>query len=403
MKRIFQIIAPADPPFTPMAFTRIPIVQRFWYGGLAAAAVGFTLGFGLWMWQHGMLPVEGNYFLLKLMHARIQIEGFVGSFLLGFALQSGPHMTGGKPPASKILLQLLAVFWTGFLLSMTPDMRLALLGNGLSTLAFAWAGYLLLKITLAGSPQLRLARGLPLAAGITLMSITPWLELDDPGYALFVLWCGPVTVALVAAQQLINNVLGGKIIQGKLAILFLASLALSWMATGAAAFTEWESWRLVGLCWLVSLALLTVGTDFGQASRRFGWKSINVTLSLGLAYAFMCALQLILLQIDQFLDMAVHLLGAGVLTTLIIGVTARVAGFFSAGAVLPDRVVSWLVVLWGVVALTRTIAPMTPMEEMWTVWISVLGGLILVLWGVRTGYRLMQIQKLVPPTITINQ
>ncbi|MBF0125738.1 MAG: NnrS family protein [Magnetococcales bacterium] len=397
-QRIIQIIAPPDPPFTPMNFTRIPIVQRFWYGGLGAGAPGFLLGFGLWMWQHGFMIVEGDsYYLLKLWHARLQIEGFVGAFLLGFALQSGPHITGGKPPGSQGLLILFHLLWPGLLLSLAPDPRVAMLGGVLVSAAYGGAGYALLRVSLAGNPRLRVPRGLPLTAGITLMAAAPWLELDDPEVALFLLWCGPVTMALVAAQQLINNVLGGRILQGRMGQLFVVLLALSWLASGSAAFAGWGSWRMAGACWLGTLSVLLVGTDFPRMVWRMGWTAITVTLGSGFAFAFGSGW--VMLQRDALPDSALHLLAAGMLTTLILGVSARVTGFFSAGAVLPDRVVSYLVILWGVVALTRALSPVLPMEEIWTVWMSILGGLLLLLWGVRTGYRLSQIRKLLPKNL----
>ncbi|MBF0427495.1 MAG: NnrS family protein [Magnetococcales bacterium] len=395
MKRFIQILAPADPPFTPMTFTRIPVVHRFWFGGLAAAAMGFPLGFGLWMWQHGIFTGEGHFFLFKLWHARLQIEGFLGSFLLGFALQSGPHIAGGKPPPSKSLLWLFTLLWCGLTLSFVP--LLEWLGAGLVSLAYGGAGYFLWVVTRDGNPALRTPRGLPLASAMTLMAITPWLPLDDPGYALFILWCGPVTMALVAAQQLIQNVLGGRLLQGRSGNIFATSLLLAWLASGMAAFTAWGSWPLAGLCWLATLAILIVGSDFIRAVWRFGWASISITLTLGLLYGLQCVW--LMLQKDWLPDMAVHLLGSALMTTLVIGVTVRVAGFFSAGAVLSDRVTSYLLILWGVVALTRSYSPMTPMDEMWSVWMSLLGSLILLTWGVRTGYRLTQIHKLLPPTL----
>ncbi|MBF0296457.1 MAG: NnrS family protein [Magnetococcales bacterium] len=398
MRRIIQIIAPADPPFTPMNFTRVPIVHRFWYGGLAAGLAGFFLGFGLWLWQHGQLGIAGDYFFFKLMHARIQIEGFVGSFLLGFALQSGPHVTGGKPPPSELLVKLLYLLWAGLALTFLPVSWLAVVGNVLVSGAYGGAGYLLLRVTLAGNPALRMPRGLPLALGMGLMALTPWLQLDDPGVALFVLWCGPVTVALVAAQQLIQNVVGGRFLQKGTALAFALALLVAWLVSGGAAFAGWGSWRLAGVAWLVVLAILLMGTDYPRAAWRFGWAAIQLTLTLGFAYALGTAL--LLSAHGAMLDSAVHLLAAGMLTTLILGVTVRVAGFFSAGAVLPDRATAILLVVWGMVALVRVFSPVWPMEESRIVWVSVLGGLVLLLWGGRTAYRLSRIHLLLPESIT---
>ncbi|MBF0614957.1 MAG: NnrS family protein [Magnetococcales bacterium] len=393
MKRLIRIISTNDPPFTPMTFTRQPVVQRFWYGGLLIGLIGFALGFALWMWQHGTLNIQGDYFFWKHEHARLQIAGFLGSFLLGFALQSGPHVTGGKPPESRYLLWLCHLLWTGVAITFLPA-PWSTIGQIMISVTYAGAGLFLLQVTRAGNPRLRLPRGYPLAAGMTLMSLSPWLPLDEPAIALYLLWCGPVTMALVAAQQLIQNVIGGQWLQDRPAIHFISSLILAWGSSALAAFTPVGSWQLSGLFWLTTLMLLLHGTGFIPAAWRLGWKSINVTLSLGFAHAIICALWLILA--DGHLDVAVHLLGAAFLTTLIIGVTVRVAGFFSAGAVLSDHVTSLLLGGWAIIAWVRAFSPVWPMDEIWTAWISVGGALILGLWGVRTGHRLMQIRTLVP-------
>ncbi|MBF0341225.1 MAG: NnrS family protein [Magnetococcales bacterium] len=395
MQRLIQIIAPQDTAFTPMTFTRQPVVQRFWYGGLVAGLFGFALGFLLWMWQHGMLHITGDYFAGKFWHARLQIEGFLGSFLLGFALQSGPHVSGGKPPPSRNLLRLCHLLWVGLLLSGLP--WVGLVGDLLVGGVYAGAGYYLLQITRFGNPGMRLPRGFPLAAGMSLMALTPWLPLDDPGVALFVLWCGPVTMALVAAQQLIQNVLGGLMLQGRPALHFIVALGVAWSVTALAAFVGWGSWTLAGLGWLATLGLFLRGTGFLQAARRFGWASINVTLSLGLFHALAAALWLALG--GGVPDVAVHLLGAAFLTTLILGVTIRVTGFFSAGAVVPDRIASWMVALWAVVAWMRAFSPVWPMPESVTVWISLAGGIILGVWGVRIAWRLLKIREIVPVSL----
>ncbi|MBF0126807.1 MAG: NnrS family protein [Magnetococcales bacterium] len=401
MNRIIRIFTPADPPFIPMNFTRMPVVHRFWYGGLVAALAGFVLGFGLWTWQHGYLLVEWNYFLVRLWHARIQIEGFVGSFLLGFALQSGPHVAGGQPPPSSVLLQILPVLWAGLLLSLSPYDPVALVGQVLVSGAYGAAGYFLLRVTLGGNPMLRVPRGIPLAAGITLMATTPWLELDDPGIALFILWCGPVTVAMVAGQQLINNVLGGRVLQGSWGIGFTGLTLLAWLLSAMAAFHAQGSWRLAALAWLAQMAVLLAGTGFVPALRNAAsWLSIHVTLTSGLAFGLASALVLLAGEGLALQDVALHLLAAGMLTTLIVGVSVRVAGFFSAGAVLPDQLTSYLLLLWAVVAGVRSLSPLLPMEEYWTVALSLLGMLLLLVWGGRTAYRLTRIHRLLPAAIT---
>lgn len=404
MNRLIHIIAPPDPPMTPMTFTRLPVLHRFWGGGLVAAMVGFALGFVLWAWQQGVMEVPAAYPELRLWHARIQILMFVGSFLLGFALQSGPHVVGGQPPPSRTLLWLLPLLWSGFLLTLVPNVWIVGVGNLLISITYGGAAWFLWRMTLGGDPARRMVRGMPLAASFLPLAVAPWLALDHAAMALWVLWCGPMTSALVAGQQLIQNVLGGTLLQGGRARLFAASLTLAWILSGVATFSTENTWPWAGVAWLVVILTLASGTGFVQAAWRARFKAINVTLVLGFLSAGGCALLLGVQGRALSLDAAVHLLGAGALTTLILGVAARVAGFFSGDAVLNDRVLVYLLLLWSMVALLRTLSTLTPLamptDPRW-LWIALTaGGVILTLWSLRVGRRLWQIDQQRPPDIT---
>ena len=393
--RFIQHLFPPDPPLSPMTFSRLPVVHRFWLGGVVAALLGFALGFALWAWQQGLLPVPPLYPHLQLWHARIQILLFIGSFLLGFALQSGPHVVGGPPPASRSLLRLLPLLWLGFGLSLAPFIWLIALGNLLISLTYLAAAYFLLRITLQGDPLRRLPRGIPLAASLLPLAIAPWLALDQAEMALWVLWCGPATTALVAAQQLIHNVLGGKCLQGGLTRLFAALLLIAWLLSSLATFSNAPFWPWAGLAWLAVLTILALGSHFPHAVWQCGWTSINLTLLLGFATALACALGLT--QPGLPLDAAVHLLGAGMLTSLVLGVAARVARFFSGMSVLNDRLLSALLLLWNGVVLARistTLGWYIPYHGLHIG--IVLGSLLLTLWSLRIALRLWQIEQTIP-------
>ena len=76
----------------------------------------------------------------------------------------------------------------------------------------------------------------------------------------------------------------------------------------------------------------------------------SVTLVLGLAFALAGALWLVW---ELPPDGAVHLLGAGLLSTLILGVVARVVRFFSGTAALNDRLLCYVLLVWGGVVGAR--------------------------------------------------
>ncbi|MEO5362951.1 MAG: NnrS family protein [Magnetococcus sp. DMHC-8] len=400
MSPFLQRLLPPDPPFNPMVFTRRPVVHRFWVGGVISALIGFGMGFFLWAWQQGLLPVPAFYPHIKLWHARIQIILFAGSFLLGFALQSGPHVIGGTPPPARHLLRLLLPLWSGFVISLLFDGWLLTLGNLLVTLACLGAVYFLVRITLSGDPLRRLQRGIPLTISFLPLAISPWLALDNPDQALWVLWCGPVTSALVAGQQLIQNVLGGKLLQGNMARLFAGGLLAAWLVTTLAAFVNPAFWPWAGLAWVVVLALLLIGTDFLRAAAVFGLASINVTLVLGFAAALACAMWLAWSGPAPALDGPVHLLGAGMLTLLILGVAARVVSFFADRAALNDRLLCYLLLLWGLLALARVGTALgRPLPQPVLAGLILLGTLLLILWSTRLAISLWRISRKITPAL----
>ena len=378
MQKLIQKIALPDPPLVPMTFTRLPVVHRFWAGGLLAAVAGFSLGFLLWLWHQGVFQAPSEYLELRTWHARIQILMFAGSFLLGFALQSGPHVVGGQPPPSRLLLLLLPLLWIGFFLTFVPNIWIVILGNVSISAAYGGAAYFLLRITLKGDPLRRLSRGMPLAASFVPLAMAPWLTLESA------------------------DVLGGTLLQGRIAPAFAATLLLAWFFSGVAVFTAWGSWSFAGMAWMVAIGTMAIGTGFVRAARCSGFSAINVTLILGLASAFSCAILLLIQGENLPLDVAVHLLGTGALSLLIFGVVARVVRFFSGNAVLNDRLVVYLLLVWWAVAVTRTVASLGWVSTNWVQAMSVAGFLIVMLWSFLVGLRLLQISRQIPPEITGN-
>ncbi|MBF0461044.1 MAG: NnrS family protein [Magnetococcales bacterium] len=391
-----QRILPPDPPIAPMAFSRRPVVHRFWAVGLLAALVGFTLGFILWSWQQGVLPATESYPILQSWHARVQILLFLGSFLLGFALQSGPHVIGGQPPPAQPLLHLLSGLWLGFVVSLLDGWGMAI-GNTLISVAYLGAVIFLWRITQGGDPLRRLPRGIPLTVSFLPLALAPWLTLADPTVVLWVLWCGPVTSALVAGQQLIQNVLGGTLLRGGWARLFALALLVAWLLSTLATFTAWATWPVAAVAWLVVLGLFVAGTDLVPAAWRFGLAAISVTLVLGLLFALIAAFWLVWALPP---DGAVHLLGAGMLTTLILGVVARVVRFFSGTVALNDRLLCYVLLVWGGVVLARVGTTLGwSFPEGGLLAVLGMGGMIVLGWSGRIALCLWRISRKITPEL----
>jgi hypothetical protein len=398
MHPLLRTLFPPDPPLSGMIFSRRPIVHRFWLTGLLAAWAGLGLGVWLWSGQQGLLAIPPDWDTLKLGHARLQLELFIGSFLLGFALQSGPHVIGGKAPLPIPLLRLLALLQVGFLLSLPfgPAWP-AWIGQSLVSAAYLGAIFFLARITLSGDPQRLLTRGIPLTASFLPLAIAPWLPLDEPQTALWILWCGPVSSALVAAQQLIQNVLGGHLIRPQLARPFAALLIAAWSLTTLAAFVFPTLWPVAALAWLALLLFTALATRLLQAAWRFGFSAIQLTLLLGFGSATGAAL---LSLLPGPPDAAVHLLGAGMFTLLILGVAARVVSFFSGIAALNDRLLCYLLLLWSAIALARVLTPFgwhPPTPLLLTLILTAL--LLFALWSARVLLCLWKISQKITPDL----
>lgn len=392
IERIKDLFIGPTPPLTPMIFTRVPIMPRFWGGGAAALAVGIAIGLLLWGWREGHPPpFTTDYVFWLEWHPRLLLILFVGSFVLGFALQAGPHVVGGAPPDSRLVLTLAPTLWAGVALGTIPLPGMATLGNLLIAASFAMGAWLLAKMTWQGDPTRRLGIGLPLAGGVATMAALPYSPLTDPSVVTALLWSGPVTVILAAGQQLLANVMGGRRLLAPLALPFLALLTLAWGSALAAASGSLD-WRLAILPWLALLLYYLIATRSLTAIVQSGFSSLSLAIGGGLFSALASG---VWVALDGPQDGTVHLLAAGCVTTLILAVAARVVSFFSAGYLLPDRALAWLLTAWLLVAWMRALTPHSGMVP----GVIALAVVILLLWVTRFFLRLRGIRDHLPVSL----
>ncbi|MBF0125168.1 MAG: NnrS family protein [Magnetococcales bacterium] len=381
IKRFFRVL----PPPAAMVFTREPLMQRFWGSGVLFMVTGFGLGLWLWLQQQGW-PVApswlGDSWQPRSVHAGWQVIYFSSAFLLGFALQAGPHLLGSPPPPLLPALRLLGLLLLGWLLSWIPDATVGIVSQLVTAASLLWAVGLLVIMVRSGLPAHMAGIGLPLAAGIAWLAVAVWLPLEQPRWGMWALWLGPMTVILAAAQQLIANVLGGQRLVGRAGVGFALLLTLCWGLTTLAAVADHDhSWRLAGLIWLITLLWYWVKTNLWQALRQTGWQSITLALACGLTAPLLTALWLLLAGgVD--LDRMIHLLALGAVVPLILAVAARVTTFFSGGYVLPEP---WLMVvlgLWLGVVLLRVLPPLPAAAIHLDGWLPAVVVVIVLLLGV---------------------
>ncbi|MBF0138486.1 MAG: NnrS family protein [Magnetococcus sp. DMHC-1] len=388
MPSITHRLFPITPPPAPTPITREPVAHRFWGGGMVALAMGFALGIYLWCLQWGIFSWTDYYPDLRLLHGRIQIILFAGSFILGFGLQAGPHVIGGTPPASRSTLQILFPLWFGFLLGTLPDPSLRMVGNALVSLAFFGAAIALAGVVRGADPQRALPVGIPLVIGVASLGIAPWLPLGQVDWALVALLTGPVSCILAVVQHLVANILGGHRPSGPLAHLFTTVWFLAWLAAWGSALL-WVPWSWSGLLWALLAVWLVVAVRLLPVLLTRPLESISVTLVAGLA-ALPLAGILVFMGGYATLDAALHLVGIGMVVTMILGVTARVVGFFSGGLVMHDRLLSILLVAWMGVAALRTAIPLGILQgTFWVPIAALLAAGLLIWWSMRVSSRLL--------------
>ncbi|MBF0156229.1 MAG: NnrS family protein [Magnetococcales bacterium] len=388
--------------------TREPVVHRFWGGGVFFLGVGFSLGFAAWLVAGDWWDGWAFYPLLRDWHGRVQLLFFLGSFLLGFAMQAGPHLLGGTPPPSRSILPLIFPLWFGGVLWLLPDPTMKLAGQALLTLPFIW-GALLLGWGPArrGDPARRLMIALPLLLGLLTMGAGPWLGSDNAEGYLWLLWCGPMIVAVAVAQHLIHQTLGGTL-PGKRARAIHAGLWLpAWFSltlgyggsrlgllpvdNGLAA----KLWALGGGLWLASLLVVVAATDLVGVIRRKGISAFALAMLLALTMAMAAAT---LLAIDGLkeTDAIIHLLGAGSLTLLILGICPRVGSAFSGSIVVQERWLLLFVSLWTIVAVIRAATAMGWLAQTWSLPGVILALGVLLPWGWRLSVKLLAIRARIP-------
>lgn len=384
-------LLPLELPLVAMKFTRQPVMPRFWTGGLLAMLGGFAIGFLLWMQQQGILPQGGDFLEWRLIHVRLQLFLFAGSFLLGFAMQAGPHVMAGTPPESRTALWVLYPLWLGFCLTLLPHPVAVLAGTAALSMGHLFGAGLILRMALGGDRQRLTGIGLPMAMGFLFLAAGPWAPVGDHGHALWVIWCGPMAIVFGASQQLISNVMNGQRLAGWTGHLFFGVLSLSWLVTGGAVLRP-DLYFWVGVSWLVVWGWFVWHTRLVSALGQQGVTSLAVTLVVGLLFVPTAAV-LLMLQGATGLDTTIHLLGAGTLTVLILGVAARVVGFFSAGRLFHDRILALLILAWALVAMGRALG--LPHAAA----LTVLGTFLLAVWGGRLLVRLWAIRQLVPRSL----
>ncbi|MBF0284569.1 MAG: hypothetical protein HQL51_08935 [Magnetococcales bacterium] len=377
------------PPLSGMPFTRFPVVHRFWGTGLLALLLGFGLGIVMWIARDGGWGHQLPFDLLREHHAQLQAVYFTGTFILGFALQAGPHVIGAQPLPTARLLWLPPLLWAGFLLSTTPWPILPLLGNALSSAAFLLAGWGLLTQARTSPPERRWFIGYPLAAGVAFFAVGPWLPLEQPAIALAFLLSGPVAVVLAVGQHLIANILGGQRLDPQQRGVFVGMLGGGLLSAWVSA-AGWWTWEGTGAIWLALAGFTAWGTKLYPAMRRTIQDPAALAVGLAMA-ALLAALLWLALGGISAVDGVVHWIGIDCLTLVILAVAARVSSFFTGAYALSHPLLRGVLLLTFAAGAWRGLASTGLLPLALTPWVGGILAALLLIWAWGVGGRLLAI------------
>jgi len=332
--------------------TRTPVFHRFWGAAiLAGLFVGFPFGSWIWAVLKGIVDSAQLYEELKAVHLTVQVFVFFGLFVAGFALQSGAHVLGGSPPKSEQVIWIYPLILSGVLLKIMPSGNHHIAGNIIITAGNLWLLFVMVRTALGGEKERLIPIGSLFFVGFAVLAAAPWLDLTDPSQGFFVLWSGVFLIVLAAGQQLIANVLGAKRFNRVGGSLFALSAFASVVALGLTVFTGFDLPQLTGI--LMALAILVYLGFLGviPALIKTGFTSLVLAFVFNFFWAAAVAFSLIFA--DQAWDAILHVLALGSITTMILAVGARVLGFFSGKAVMPEGALTLLIVAWQLVPLFR--------------------------------------------------
>lgn len=371
-----------------------PLVHKFFLGGALFGVLGTAwLGVHLWLMLNGQIKMNGLlYLIFKHLHALIQIEFFLGFFIVGFYLQTAPKLFEIPSPAPRWALWLLApMIAAGICLFVFPHAhihRYLLALSYFSTAAILFTYYL--RATLIN----RLRLGVLSIFGLCSLGVAPFFNLTDPVVALTIFWCGILAVVFAVSQQFIIWVLGGVKLEPRqsriLLLLFFSASASALLALCEPALAD-LSFMLFAILSLFTSTYFFVKTR----ALAISWRRLSEPLALAISLVQLWAIvgSLILLFGRQYADAVLHLWATGISITLILAVSSRVVGVIAGNIVFRSVTLIALILLWQVVVIGRGLSSLIALPT-WFSWITgVCAILVFSIWCAAIFWRIAQILR----------
>lgn len=374
-------------------FYRTPIAPLYFIIGILVGIVGVTyLGVHLWMVREGALSATAQYGAMRRLHALLQIHGFFGAFISGFALQAAPRLLGSsqvRPRWSSVLPFLLVA---GLLMIFIyPNSSM---GSIMISIHFACIAVVIGNYARRADRQKLLHVGLPFLVALVSLSIGALRNLSNPQHSFIILWLGVTPVILASLQQVFRALVGMKEFsnreQSVLLICYLG-VGIFWMMAVNGYAKELEPWRGVALCNAVIFLLIT--KVFVQGAKESRPTSYAIAVGCWIATLWLGLCSVVLLDSTTPLDTVLHIFAIGFVFPIVMVVSTQIMGALSGTPLLRPILIFTIVLGWQIVAIGRGLSFYLPHSTIMTWTVPICATLILTLWSVPIGARALQVLR----------
>lgn len=344
-------IAERPAALCPVAkLTMGPMGDKFFVAALLIILVGVPwLGVHLWLMREGEMPISSSYLTMRAMHAHLQLVAFFSTFVLGFLVQSTPHLIATPVPRHPLLLLAVPGMLLATALIATGYLEF---GRAVEALCISGVGGWFLVALSRAERVPRLGVGVPIVLSLCGYLWSIYQDVSIPLVGIVGFWGSTAIAILAVGQQFITNLLGGKKLSIRKACVVHTLIVIS-MALGVAAVQDPAGIAPHVFAWAVIGVLTVYGLATGLARCLVNTLKSPVTLAIVLSFMWAWVGAIELAMTPSNTDLVLHAWATGFGVTLTLAMSVHIVGFIGGKPALRRPLLFWLIWLWQVIPLVR--------------------------------------------------
>lgn len=331
-------------------FRVISLIDKFFLLGIVSGVLGGVgLGSYLWLSFSGFLNITPNFLFIRKLHALLQINLFLGSFILGFCLHAAPKLIGSRNFANSLSILFIPSLVIGFIFSMIwPD---SVIGSFLLSVPFAIVAAFILRMSFSAATRGNFWLAYPLVYGLLVLAFIPFSDLINPQKNLNLFLLSIMQIIFATGQQFITGILSGR----RLPLLFAVSVLLINILIGFLYIVDLDQnyKALVSTCICMEFIIYIWGTGSHRAFKT--WKNSGFALSVaaGNLWLIVSALMFVFNLVPA--AYILHTLALGYALPITIVTSCRIMAALSGLPVINDKNLFTLIAFWQIVPLSRLV------------------------------------------------